>query len=101
MIRDFLHRLPQRLVCSYSGNRWLWHVAAAVLTALLVLSGFDWWFFEHTRDVWRPLILVAGLGGFVMPIVIALGLYFTGRVHAGVAVGQASLLGVGISSLYK
>ncbi len=101
MIGDFLYRLPQRLVACYAGYHWVWHVLAAILTAVLVLSGFDWWFFAHTRDIWRPLILIAGLGGFVMPIVIALGLYFTGRTRAGVAVGQASFLGWLITSFYK
>lgn len=101
MVRDFLHRLPQRFAACYAGYRWAWHVLAALGTAALVLSDFDWWFFEHTRDVWRPLISVAGLGGFLMPFVVALGLYFAGRKRAGVAVGQASFLGWLISSLYK
>jgi membrane-associated phospholipid phosphatase len=101
LIRAFLYRLPQRLVACYSGYRWVWHVLTALITVALVLSGFDWWFFEHTRDVWRPLILVAGLGGFFMPIIISLGLYFTGHTRAGVAVGQASFLGWLITSFYK
>jgi membrane-associated phospholipid phosphatase len=101
MIRTFLHRLPQRIAGAYSNRRWMWHVLAALSTAVLVFGGVDWWFFEHTRDIWRPLILIAGLGGFFMPFVIAVGLYVTGRKRAGVAVGQASFLGWLISSLYK
>lgn len=101
MIRDFLHRLPQRLIACYVGYRWVWHVLAALITAVLVLSGFDWWFFEHTRDMWRPLILIAGLGGFFVPIILSLGLYWGGKRGAGVAVGQASFLGWLITSFYK
>ena len=101
MVYAFLFRLPQRLVACYRGYRWAWQVLAAFITAGLIFSGFDWWFFEHTRDVWRPFILMAGLGGFYMPIAIALGLYAVGRRHAGVAVGQASFLALVISTFYK
>lgn len=96
-----MHRLPRRFVACYTGYRFVWHIVAAGLTAVLVLSGFDWWFFEHTRNAPLLLVFVAGLGGFVVPITGALGLYYAGRRRAAVAFGQASFLGWFISSLYK
>jgi membrane-associated phospholipid phosphatase len=101
MVRAFMHRLPHRLAACYAGYRWVWHLVAVVLTAALVLSGADWWFFAHTRDILLSLVIIAGLGGFIMPFAVALGLYATGRKRAGVVFGQASFLGWFITSFYK
>ncbi len=109
MFGAFLHRLPQKIVGCYAGYRWAWHVAAALITAALVWGGFDWLFFEHTRsDALDWLIFTAGIGGFFIPIVVSVGLYWAGewrksaqRMRAGAAVMQASLIALLITTFYK
>jgi membrane-associated phospholipid phosphatase len=109
MIRALLHRLPHKLWAAYRGHRILWHVFAGLLTAVLVLSGFDWWFFQETREPWLyGLIMLAGIGGFFIPILVPVALYVTGEwrnrphlLHAGVAMAQAEAVASIIVAVYK
>ncbi len=109
MFSDFLRGLPQGFLNAYRGNLVWLHVAAALLTAPLVLGGFDWWYFEHTRGaLWQSLTLPAAIIGFFVPVILPVLLYAWGswRKHArlkfiGIAIAQAEILGWCISSLYK
>lgn len=109
MLRAFGRDLIIKFTACYCGYRWLWHVLAAALTALLVLSGFDWWFFEQTRtDALQPLIWAAGLGGFFVPVLLPVALYWLGEwrgsvklKHVGTALAQAEIIAIVISSVYK
>lgn len=79
LFRDLLHALGASFRPPY-----VWaHALAITLTALLVLSGFDWWFFERTRAIFMlyPMVF-AGIIGFFVPIVVPLGIYLRG-VRAG------------------
>lgn len=87
----------------------MWHVFAILLTAVLVLSGFDWWFFVNTRGMgMHPIVWIAGIGGFFAPVLVPVVLYLWGDVKkkpklvrtAGV-MGQAVLVAYIISSAYK
>ena len=109
MFRAYTYQLVQNVFAVFRGRNLLWHVAAGVATFLLVTTGFDWWFFEATRfDQLKWFILAAGIGGFFIPLVVAVGLYIFGDIKknkhvmwAGAAVGQASFLAWLISSTYK
>lgn len=109
MLSAFGGGLLTRFADSYRGYRWVWHVLAALSTLVLVASGFDWWFFEHTRiDTLYPLIMLAGLGGFLVPVLLPVALYWWGEwkgdeklKRAGVAVAQAEIVAIVISSVYK
>ncbi len=111
MLRAFTHRLPQAFAACYARGRFLWHLLAILVTFLLVSSGFDWWFFEHTRSAaLYPLIMLAGIGGFFIPVFASVGLYIAGEwrhkekdllVRAGTAVAQASIVALVITSIYK
>jgi membrane-associated phospholipid phosphatase len=93
----------------YRGHFWVWHVAAAGITAVLVLTGFDWWFFQKTRiDALYPLIMLAGVGGFFVPILLPVGLYIWGQrqkdvtaLRAAVATTQAAVVAWIIIAVYK
>ncbi|MGH2563881.1 MAG: hypothetical protein ACRDE5_05180, partial [Ginsengibacter sp.] len=86
-----------------------WHIVAILLSYIIVISGFDWWWFLHTRSfvlnaVSFPAILAGGLGAIILPFV----LFWIGKVRQSAkmtltawAVGQAALLGWFISSIYK
>lgn len=109
MLRDFFKTLPQRLLLPYRGRLWLWHIAAFAVTAIIVFGGFDWWYYEHTRsEALRPLVMIAGLGGMLIPIFLPVILYMRGkrkkdelRIRAAIGVAQASLIAWIIVAVYK
>jgi membrane-associated phospholipid phosphatase len=86
-----------------------WHVAAIVITYVLVVSGFDWTYVGWTTTpLLRVYIFPAILLGGLLPILIPIALYILGLLKKSVgivtvafALGQAALLGSCISSLYK
>ncbi len=98
MLKYFFRSVPQNFLTVFKGRNLLWHVLAIALTALLVITGADWWYYEHTRNaLFSWLVFGAGIGGFFVPVVVPLGLYIWGGVfkkenlmHLGAAVGQAS-----------
>ncbi|MEK7601338.1 MAG: phosphatase PAP2 family protein [Patescibacteria group bacterium] len=109
MFRDFLRGLPANFVRVFAWPYTLWHVLAIVLTAILVLSDFDWWYFQHTRGAFLlSLTLPAAIIGWYIPIIGSASLYVWGEVHksirsitAAVVFAQASILGLLVSSFYK
>ena len=108
-MKKFLKTLLPNFLKSFSGKFFVWHIIAIALTYILVISGFDWWYFLHTRNfifnvASFPAIALGGLGAIILPFV----LLWIGkkRNHAKTiitawAVGQAALLGWLISSIYK
>lgn len=109
MFKAFLNRLPQRLLLPYRGYFWMWHIIAIGVTAVLVLSGFDWWFFQNTRNgLFYALIMVSGIGGFFVPIFLPIILYVWGKRHKNknymriaAAVAQATIISWIIVAVYK
>lgn len=109
MFRAFAHRLPQRFLAVYRGGNIFYHVAAAVLTYALVVSGFDWYFYEATRSPYLyPLIRAAGIGGFFVPVLVPLGMYIAGKMRKNASLTKAAALSAQaviiawvVSSLYK
>ncbi len=87
----------------------MWHAFAILLTALLVLSGFDWWFYVATRyEALNPLIWFAGISFYVFIVLVPLSIYLAGewrgdeslKRKAGILM-QAIILGALLSGLYK
>jgi membrane-associated phospholipid phosphatase len=109
MVRPFLYKLLQSLLASYRGYYWVWHLAAALITAVIVVTGFDWWFFEMTRsDRLFWLVMFSGAGGFLMPIIFPLVLYVVAKkrkdeylLHITIAVVRASAIAWIIVATYK
>ena len=87
----------------------LWHIAAIVLTFILVASGADWSYFLDTRSPvlreWMfPAVRIGGLLPFALPLILlAFGTIIRSAktTLTGWAVGQAALLGSLVSSTYK
>src|SRR6266568_783561 len=109
MLRDFFYRLPLSVARCFLGINALWHLLAIGLTYILVTSGFDWRYFEFTRG---PLFVSAGLPaallGFLVPIIVPIGLYLFGTsrksallTRTAAALGQSAIIGWLISSFYK
>ncbi|MBU6390594.1 phosphatase PAP2 family protein, partial [Patescibacteria group bacterium] len=93
----------------FRGRNVLWHVAAAVLTFLLAMSGFDWFYFEHTRNaiIWSLAIPATALGG-VFPVLIPLILLIAGSIRQcartlnwSYALAQSAGIAAIIASIYK
>lgn len=93
----------------FSGN-FLWgHLAAIVLTFLLVHFGFDWYYYRQFHDsvYYRPFYLAPRLG-FTVPVLLPLTLLLLGFLFrrvtwklAGWMLGQAALMGLFVSTAYK
>jgi membrane-associated phospholipid phosphatase len=103
----FLFTLPSNVAGCFKGWRWLWHGVAILITIILVVSGFDWWYFRATASL-RPWMFPAALIGFFVPLWLPLALWLFGvfvkRPRASVAafaVAQAEIIGLLISSIYK
>ena len=104
-----LHRLPQNILAAFRGGNLGWHALAIGLTFLIVQSGLDWSYYLATRNelfarLARPAIIIGGL----LPIFGTLLLLLIGFAEknrhlltTAWALGQAALLGYGISCLYK
>lgn len=109
MFALFVHSIVQNFRSIWWGKNLLWHLVAIVLTATVVLSGMDWWFFTLTRSEWfHPLVWAAGIGGFFTPILVPLVIYLYGEfkkrpdlMKMGMVAAQAALLAYLVSIMYK
>ena len=101
--------MPRNVIECFKGWNLFWQGVAIALTVAIVLSGFDWQYFVMTRgDPLLPYLFPAVFLGMLVPVFlpIALILYGTAFKRArlalsGWASGQAALIGLIISSVYK
>jgi membrane-associated phospholipid phosphatase len=108
-MKKFFFSLPKNILRSFSIKNLPWHLGAIILTYFLVISGFDWFYFLHTRNsvlqsIFFPAIVIGGL----IPIVLPLCIFVIGWMRknseiltAGFALAQAAIIGSCISSFYK
>jgi membrane-associated phospholipid phosphatase len=104
----FLKTLPRTVVSAFCGRNILWHLLAIGVTAALVHSGFDWWYFLKTRSIPGPASFPAVVMGAFLPVIAPVTLLIIGYrrradgiKRAGFAIGQAALIAGIISSAYK
>ncbi len=108
-MRDLFYKLPGNVARCFQGYNLLWHLLAIALTFIIVISGFDWLYFTSSRSVLlRPLFFPAVALGGLLPIVVPLALYLFSIVrnskiinNTSLALGQAAIIGLLISSFYK
>ena len=108
-MKQFFSTLPKNILGCFQGRMILWHLLAIALTAILVRSGFDWFYFCSTRSpVLREWMFPSAPIGGLVPLVLPLTLILTGWVtlntriaRTGWAIGQAELIGSLLSSTYK
>ena len=94
---------------SFTGKNALFHIGAIVSTYLLVMSGFDWFYFTHTQLPLLQIILVPAIViGGLLPMFLPPILYVLGRLlrkdvlkTTAIALFQAAVTGSFISSFYK
>jgi len=94
---------------SFKQKKLIFHLVAIASTYLIVISGFDWFYFTHTQAnlVQKILFPAIVLGGLV-PIFLPPALYLWGKIKkknltktVSLALFQAVVIGSFISSLYK
>jgi membrane-associated phospholipid phosphatase len=108
-MKRFLFTLPGNIIGCFKGWNMLFHLVAIVLTFTLVISGFDWHYFQCTRgSELRTWMFPAVIIGQEVPLFVPLFLVLLGIllkrakcVRAAWAIGQAALIGWFISSCYK
>ncbi len=105
----FFHHLRATVFSCFRGDYLLWQLAAVGVTALSVMSGFDWWYFAFFRETIVQAVLLPAVGlGFLVPIFLPIILWVIGLlkkdrrifITAGAA-GQAAAFGYVLSSFYK
>jgi membrane-associated phospholipid phosphatase len=86
----------------YSWKNVGWQVLAVVLTYFIVASGFDWWYYTHTRDAMlQSWLFPAAVIGGLLPILLPIILFLAKKKNAAFAVAQAAISSLLISSFYK
>jgi len=105
----FLRDLVKTIVKTFSGKNIYAHFLAFALSAIIVLSGFDWYYFTHMRNVGASYwFFPAVILGAIIPIIIPIYLFASSSVlksHArkvlGTAITVSIVAGWVISSFYK
>ncbi len=97
--RKFTQHIWVAITRTFMGRNFLWHLFSYLLTLILVLSGFDWYFFSSTRgDISNILGVTAGLMGFAMPLMLVLGLWLDAILTKNESL-KRSALGVAVAGL--
>jgi hypothetical protein len=104
-----LYSLKKTIISIFSGRNFFFHILAIFLTYIIVMSGFDWYYFIHMQS--SPLLPfltpAIGIGGLIPMFGVPLVYLYTKFRHNKVAtlrvwaVTQAVMLGWIISSIYK
>jgi membrane-associated phospholipid phosphatase len=109
-LSKIFYKFGSNIVGSFSYCYGLNYLLAAALTYLIVWSGLDWAWFRFSFG--HPVIFYAGFVpvalGMFLPFLVPLWLYVSGRIGkkisrqiTGLAIGQAAILGFGISTFIK
>jgi hypothetical protein len=108
-MKNFFSTFPVNLINGFSGWKIFGHLFAIAITAVLVLSGFDAYYYSATRNpvLFHWAFYAAPIGG-LLPLVLPLILFLLGilakqpvATMAGWAIAQAELIGSLVSSAYK
>lgn len=108
-MRGFFNRFPKNLFNCFRGWNLLWHFLAIILTYILVISGFDWFYFSHSRNsVLGSFLFPAVILGAIVPLFGILIFFAVSTVKknqtaifTSYALGQAAIAGLLISDFYK
>jgi membrane-associated phospholipid phosphatase len=108
-MKSLFYNFWENIIDCFRGRNLLWQIAAGVLTYLLIVSGFDWYYARlfYSSSIYQYLFL-AGLIGFFVPVFLPIVLLIVGKLWqkgniftAGLAIGQAEIIAWLISAVYK
>jgi membrane-associated phospholipid phosphatase len=108
-MKYFIATLPKNIFNSFRGKNFYWHLLAWFLTAVIVVSGFDWYYFTITRNFYfesfffPAIIIGAALPIFGLPLMLLFGWLRKSEPTKMLAwtLGQAAVIGWLVSSFYK
>jgi membrane-associated phospholipid phosphatase len=108
-IQGFFRNILRNIASLYKGTNLLWQIGFVIVTVIFVGAGLDWHIFQISRGMTlQSLAFPAVVLGSLLPIVIPIAMLAYGlltknkkAITVTYALGQAALLGVGISSFYK
>ncbi len=107
-MQHFFRSLLPNLIACFSGRNLLWHGVAILGTFVIVMSGFDWWYFVTAQSLPIQFLFSSAVIGGLVPMFLPLGLIVWGLIRknktreiVGWALLQATILGSLISSTYK
>ena len=107
-MQHFFRSFLPNLIACFSGKNLLWHGAAIIGTFIILMSGFDWWYFVTAQSLPLRFFFASAVIGGLVPMFLPLGVIVWGRVSqskvreiVGWALLQATVLGSLISSTYK
>jgi len=108
-MRGFFHNFFGNIKKIFWGKNLLWHLLAIALTYTLIVSGFDWAYFQATRSPALQAVLwpAVPLGAIIPLIGILIFFAFSTfkrnakLIATALALGQAALFGLLTSDFYK
>lgn len=108
-MNTFFYKLSKNIFTLYKGHNLLLQIIFIIITSVLVVTGFDWFYYESTRgSVLQSFLFPAVILGFFIPIILFIYMFLYSIItrnkrtlNTTYAIFQAGLLGLGISSLYK
>lgn len=103
------YHFPRTILKIFSGKNLLLHVAAIILTFIIVTSDFDWTYFIYFHHSTTQRILFPAVWiGFFVPVLLPVALLLLGFLlknfyirNIGWALGQAAFTGWLVASFYK
>ncbi|MBU0998862.1 phosphatase PAP2 family protein [Patescibacteria group bacterium] len=103
------YKFQKNIVDFFKGHNLLYHLAAIASTYIIVVSGFDWKYFQFFADSRLSFVLFsAALIGGLFPILVPIVILGYGKIrknikllNTGFALGQAVILGYLVSTFYK
>jgi membrane-associated phospholipid phosphatase len=108
-MKPLFYKFGKNIIDSFRGYNLIFHLLAIAGTYIIVVSGFDWKYFQFFRGSNLSYILfsAAAIGG-IAPVLVPIAIIIFGKIHrkfellnTGYALGQAAILGLLISSFYK
>jgi membrane-associated phospholipid phosphatase len=107
--RNLFYNFPKNLIGVFSPRNIPWHVLAILSTFLIIISGFDWYYFNFFNGtIVQTIMFGAVLLGSFMPVILPIAFIIIGKIFKfnyigllGYALGQSAILGSLISSFYK
>ena len=108
-MKPFFYKFWSNLAKSFQGYNLFWHCLAIALTYVIVISGFDWWYYQATRSSFLfALFIPAAIFGFLVPVFIPIIFLIAGhwrnnlsRLNKVYALAQSAALGWAVSTMFK
>lgn len=79
-MKSFTQNIWRDIKSSFSPRNLRWHLLAIAITALFVFTGLDWKYYQWVQvPLVHQISLVAGLAGFLVPVLVPLVMYLRGK----------------------